>query len=79
MCGQAMSHCVNLTYRDLAAYYSGKNRQLLEKLVLLEDCTSYVTGFEDEATRLLHDITDPKNGIGGNTSTAEEAFAALRK
>jgi len=77
VCGQAMSHCVNLTYRDLAAHYSAEMR-LLEKLVLLQDCTSPVTGFKKQADDLLADIANPGSELGGSSSTVKQAFRRFR-
>ena len=41
--GEALSHCVANTVRDIAANFGDEN---IKKLVLLEDCSSPVTGFE---------------------------------
>lgn len=41
--GEALSHCVANTVRDIAANFGDEN---VRKLVLLEDCASPVTGFE---------------------------------
>lgn len=43
ICGEAISHCVNYTVRDLAAAWP---RERLADLVLLTDCASPVPGFE---------------------------------
>jgi nicotinamidase-related amidase len=41
--GEALSHCVANTVRDIAANFGDEN---IKKLVLLEDCASSVGGFE---------------------------------
>jgi nicotinamidase-related amidase len=41
--GEALSHCVANTVRDIAAYLGSEH---IRKIVLLEDCSSSVTGFE---------------------------------
>ncbi len=41
--GEALSHCVANTVRDIAANFGDEN---VKKLVLLEDCSSSVTGFD---------------------------------
>ena len=43
ICGEALSHCVNYTVRDLVAVWPHDRRQ---DLVLLTDCSSAVPGFE---------------------------------
>lgn len=42
--GEALSHCVANTVRDIASNFGDEN---IKKLVLLEDCSSSVAGFED--------------------------------
>lgn len=46
-CGQAASHCVLNTYRDVADNFS--DQDAVKKMVLLEDCQSPVPGFEQLA------------------------------
>jgi len=45
ICGQALSHCVNFTARDIASRWQGEK----DRLILLTDCASPVTGFEQSA------------------------------
>ena len=45
VCGEAKSHCVNYTMRDLADNWNKD----LSALILLNNCTSPVPGFEDAA------------------------------
>ncbi|MBM75026.1 MAG: hypothetical protein CMK59_06480 [Proteobacteria bacterium] len=52
ICGEAKSHCVNYTMRDLAAHWTKEQ----SALVLLSDCTSAVPGFEDAAAQFEHDM-----------------------
>ena len=51
--GQALSHCVANTVRDIADYFG---QDSVRKLVLLEDTSSPVPGFEDLARRFLADM-----------------------
>ena len=51
--GQALSHCVANTVRDIIEYL---NPESICKLVLIEDTTSPVTGFEALARQFLSDI-----------------------
>jgi nicotinamidase/pyrazinamidase len=44
-CGEAKSHCVNYTMRDIASHWKKDH----SALVLLNDCTSTVPGFESAA------------------------------
>jgi len=51
--GQALSHCVNFTVRDLALEW---NQSDLASLVILEDTSSSVPGFEKEGDKFLDDM-----------------------
>mmetsp|Transcript_23505 Transcript_23505/g.43671 ORF Transcript_23505/g.43671 Transcript_23505/m.43671 type:complete len:279 (+) Transcript_23505:208-1044(+) len=53
-CGQARSHCVNFTVRDLADNWDAGR---YNSLVILEDCCSDVTGFEKEGEKFIADMT----------------------
>ncbi|CAB9528474.1 Inherit from COG: isochorismatase [Seminavis robusta] len=55
VCGQAMSHCVNYTVRDIVQHGA---KQDAAKIVLLTDCASAVPGFEAAAETFQ---TDMKN------------------
>src|SRR6185295_2769952 len=52
--GEALSHCVANTVRDLARYLDGSQ---IEKSTLLVDCTSSVTGFEGFGVEFMRDLT----------------------
>ena len=52
ICGEAKSHCVNYTMRDIAAHWTKDN----SSLILLSDCTSPVPGFESAADTFEADI-----------------------
>jgi len=52
-CGEAMSHCVNWSTRDLLGGWD-KGRE--GDIVLLEDCASAVTGFEEIANTFVADM-----------------------
>ena len=62
VCGQAASHCVNFSTRDLAAAWKRTTagaseadaRRRMGRLVVLKDGTSAVTGFEVSCRRLFH-------------------------
>jgi nicotinamidase-related amidase len=53
VCGQALSHCVNFTVRDLVANMDSRP---LDSIAILRDCTSAVPGFEEEGTTFLEDM-----------------------
>lgn len=53
ICGEAKSHCVNFTVRDLIQHWP-KNR--LKDLWILEDGMSSVTGFEKEGDKFIEDM-----------------------
>jgi nicotinamidase/pyrazinamidase len=52
--GEALSHCVANTVRDIAANFGDEN---IKKLVLLQDCSSPVAGFEGLAQQFLAEMT----------------------
>jgi nicotinamidase/pyrazinamidase len=52
--GQASSHCVANTVRDIAANFSAEN---VKKLVLLKDCMSPVTGFQQAQDDFFKDMS----------------------
>jgi nicotinamidase/pyrazinamidase len=52
--GEALSHCVANTFRDLADNFS--NSSYIKKLVLLRDCTSSVPGFEKQGEDFITDM-----------------------
>ena len=53
VCGQALSHCVNFTVRDLVANMGSRP---LDSIAILRDCTSAVPGFEEEGITFLEDM-----------------------
>jgi nicotinamidase-related amidase len=64
-CGEAKSHCVNCSVRHLLECWpKGRNGDI----VLLKDCCSAVTGFEEVASRFESDMTD----AGLSVVTAEQ-------
>ncbi|KAG2783680.1 hypothetical protein PC129_g17751 [Phytophthora cactorum] len=62
--GEALSHCVNYTVRDLVAAWPKKR---LCDLVILTDCSSPVPGFEEPAKQFLRDMA--AKGVTLMTST----------
>lgn len=52
--GEALSHCVANTLRDLAFHLGEEG---VKKVLLLQDCTSAVAGFEREAESFLTEAT----------------------
>ena len=52
--GEALSHCVASTVRDIADNFGEEN---IKKLVLLTDCTSSVGGFENLGVQFMADLT----------------------
>ncbi|MFO1422996.1 MAG: hypothetical protein U1F70_04955 [Candidatus Competibacteraceae bacterium] len=63
--GQALSHCVANTVRDIADYLG---RESVRKLVLIEDTSSPVPGFEGLAQQFLADLRQ----LGMGTAKAAE-------
>jgi len=56
VCGQAMSHCVNYTVRDIVEHCT--NSQDISKIYLLTDCASAVPGFEAAAETFQSDMKE---------------------
>lgn len=55
ICGEAKSHCVNYTMRDIADHWKKEKRDL-SSLVLLSNCCSAVPGFESAAQTFVSDM-----------------------
>lgn len=55
VCGQAMSHCVNYTTRDLVDNWPSDKAS---QIVLLTDCASAVPGFEGAAETFMNDMKE---------------------
>lgn len=51
--GEALSHCVANTLRDLANNFGEEN---IKKIVLLTDCSSSVTGFEAQGEAFIQEM-----------------------
>jgi nicotinamidase/pyrazinamidase len=56
--GQALSHCVNYTVRDIVQNRPSVSDTSTTQIVLLEDCTSSVPGFAQAAHQFLSDMKD---------------------
>mmetsp|Transcript_6087 Transcript_6087/g.9167 ORF Transcript_6087/g.9167 Transcript_6087/m.9167 type:complete len:332 (-) Transcript_6087:685-1680(-) len=63
--GQALSHCVNNTVRDLLEHMTEEDRK---KVYLLSDCASPVVGFEDDGAKFVQYVKDS----GANVCKADE-------
>jgi nicotinamidase/pyrazinamidase len=70
LAGEASSHCLANTVRDLAAGFG--DPRAIGKLVLLTDATSPVPGFEAHADAFLRDLT----ALGMKTATTRDFLAA---
>ena len=64
VCGQASSHCVNYTLRDIVEHCTEDQRK---KIVLLTDTTSAVPGFEAAGSDFLKDMKTA--GVSLQTTT----------
>ena len=69
--GEAGSHCLANTVRDIVEGFSDPS--YVKKLVLLEDATSPVTGFEDLQSQFVDDLTQ----MGMQVSTTEDFLASV--
>ncbi|KAG3116641.1 hypothetical protein PI124_g2934 [Phytophthora idaei] len=68
VCGEAISHCVNYTVRDLVDAWPTERRH---DLVILTDCASPVPGFEKAGEEFLRDMA-----AKGLTLTTSDKFTA---
>jgi nicotinamidase-related amidase len=64
ICGEALSHCVANTVRDIADNFGEEN---VKKIVLLQDASSNVPGFEQLGNAFIQDLT--KRGMQLGTTT----------
>lgn len=55
ICGQALSHCVNYTIRDIISHWP-KDR--MDNIIILKDCSSTIPGFEVVSDELLKEMID---------------------
>jgi nicotinamidase/pyrazinamidase len=72
VCGQAMSHCVNYTLRDIVRKWPPSRRS---DIYLITDCASAVPGFESDAETFVMDM----KAIGVQTVTSTELLHELNK
>ena len=64
--GEAKSHCVLETIKQIVEYFS-KDKNTLEKIVVLQDCMSSIPGFEETTERELNELAN--RGIKLKNST----------
>mmetsp|Transcript_33959 Transcript_33959/g.64628 ORF Transcript_33959/g.64628 Transcript_33959/m.64628 type:complete len:302 (+) Transcript_33959:125-1030(+) len=64
ICGQALSHCVNYTVRDIVEHWP---KHEIGKLTVLSDCASSVPGFEEAGEKFVSDMKE----VGVNVETSE--------
>ena len=62
--GEALSHCVANTIRDVADNFGPEN---VKKFCLLEDCSSNVAGFEHLGDAFVRDLTAQGMGVARST------------
>lgn len=67
VCGQAMSHCVNYSTRDIVKKWPSNETH---KIILLTDCASSVPGFEEAGETFQNDM----KAAGVKLMKASEAF-----
>ena len=62
LAGEAGSHCLANTVRDIATHFT--NQSYIKKMVLLTDATSPVTGFEQYQKDFIKDMTSKGMQLG---------------
>jgi nicotinamidase-related amidase len=70
MAGEALSHCVANTVRDIVGQFQAPH--LVKKIHLLADASSSVPGFESLADDFVRDLAK----LGMNITTTKDALAA---
>ena len=66
--GQASSHCVNFSVRDIVNYWLENSEKNISDLIVLRDCMSPVPGFESAADEFFRDMEK----FGVTVCTSEE-------
>lgn len=74
--GEAGSHCVKATMEHLVANFDANS---VKKIVLLEDCISAVTGFEQQYQDFLTDMSNKGVQIAKSVDIVSELVANSRK
>lgn len=79
--GQAQSHCVNWTIRDLLDELQGRDGELVRKIYLLEDCTSPVVipdgpDFSEQAEEAFASFEEAGMNVVRSTEPLEDWLAA---
>lgn len=75
VCGEAGSHCVKASVEHIADYLTQQQgAHAVRKLVLLTDCMSPVTGFEEQQ----HNFLAAMQARGARLATAAEVIPELR-
>mmetsp|Transcript_10619 Transcript_10619/g.12775 ORF Transcript_10619/g.12775 Transcript_10619/m.12775 type:complete len:489 (+) Transcript_10619:252-1718(+) len=65
ICGQALSHCVNYTTRDLVSEWGDKP---MSALVILQDASSPVAGFQKDGEKFISDMKDKGLAVAESTN-----------
>ncbi|MHA2043407.1 MAG: hypothetical protein ACW99G_01360 [Candidatus Thorarchaeota archaeon] len=65
LAGEASSHCVANTVRDMVAFFGANSDEFIKKVICLTDAMSPVPGFEDKGTEFIDDMKK----LGMKTST----------
>lgn len=73
--GEAGSHCVKATTEHLVEYFASSD---LDKLVLLTDCMSPVTGFEPQYTAFIEDMRRRGVQIAQSSDVLSELRASAK-
>lgn len=70
ICGQALSHCVNYTTRDILDNWTKETN----KIYVLSDCCSPVTSFEAEGVKFIDDMNRAGITITSSTDMTEKGI-----
>jgi len=69
--GQASSHCVNFSVRDIVEHWPKDCGKSFSDIVILKDCMSPVPGFESAEAEFFKDMEN----LGCTVCTSEEFMA----
>eukprot|EP01038_Epipyxis_sp_PR26KG_P010761 gene10761-14452_t len=71
ICGQASSHCVNYTLRDIMSHWHGET----SRIIYLDDCSSPVKGFSEYSEALKRDAAS----FGITITTSDKIIASVEQ
>lgn len=72
ICGEASSHCVGMGIFDILRRILKQDKKLARKVYIMEDCTSPVPGFEDQAEKAFKEFAAAGMHLVKSTTPMDE-------